>query len=89
MFRVGCRSIDMSNSFSVEVWCVILKETEMALQVQQAIHGRHEKSDPVWIPRSQLDHISKKGFNKENRAHKDATITMPSWLAETKGINYR
>ena len=27
--------------------------------------------------------------NKDNPSHKDATIEMPEWLAEEKGISYK
>lgn len=63
------------------VKCVIIHRTELAMLLRQ---GTAEH----WVPRS-LCLTSILGFNKDNPMHKDATIEMPEWLAEEKGLSYQ
>ena len=62
------------------VKCIIIHRTEQAMLIRQ---GAKE----TWVPRS-LCRTSILGRNKDNPSHKDATIDMPEWLAEEKGITY-
>lgn len=69
----------------VKVKCVIIKETDAALRVSQP--GR----SAIWIPRSPLNHISKRlvdNWSGRTSGFKQATIDMPQWLAGKKGLDY-
>lgn len=61
------------------VRCRIVHETDKALLIEQGV-------TQTWIPRSQLDHISKKG--KHAKGGFEAEIEMPEWLADDKGVEY-
>lgn len=69
----------------VKVECVIIKETDMALRVSQP------GLSAIWIPRSPLNHISKRpvdNWSGRTAGFKQATIDMPLWLAEQRGLDY-
>lgn len=67
------------------VRCIILEEREISLHIEQ--EQARGATLRVWIPRSQLDHISKRGSSKTGFGV-DATIEMPEWLANDKGLDY-
>lgn len=67
------------------VECIILEEREKSLHVRQE-QPRGGNVD-VWLPRSQLEHISKDGKDKET-GHVKARIEMPEWLADQNNLNY-
>lgn len=62
------------------VRCVIIHRTENAMLIRQGVKE-------FWVPRS-LCRTSILGFNKDNPSRRDATVEMPEWLAEEKGIDY-
>jgi hypothetical protein len=83
--QLDCESVliqilnHMSSEETAKVKCVILEERRLAIQIEQK-QGRNSKI-VVWIPRSQIQHVSRqKGY--------PTTIELPEWLAEEKGLNY-
>jgi hypothetical protein len=68
----------------VTVRCTIIEERELALCVEQSQAGQAGSGAfriSVWLPRSQLYHISRReeAMNSE--------IAMPQWLAVAKGLD--
>lgn len=61
----------------VRVTCTLLSETPAAIRVEQ-------DGVAVWVPRSQLMHISKKPVGENGR--QIAEVDMPRWLAEAKEL---
>lgn len=62
----------MTKSDIIDIECMILSETTMAVNVD------HGGDKACWLPKSQIE-IELLGKGK-------ATITLPQWLAEEKGI---
>ena len=62
----------------VTVRCTIIEEREMSLWIEQK-QARNGKLQ-VWIPRSPLNHISKR------EGEMASTIEMPEWLCIAKGL---
>lgn len=73
------------NSEPARVRCIILEERDISLCIEQA--QARGSTLRVWLPRSQLEIISKKGSSKTGFGV-DATIEMPEWLANDKGLDY-
>ena len=71
---------DYPNPVLVIVECIIERETEKALLVQQ-------DGVTVWIPRSQCSHISKRP-HPNSFSLRLGKITLPEWLAEDKNLIY-
>jgi len=65
------------NKSTVQVSCILIQDRPMALLISQ-------DEIEVWVPRSLLEHISKRnnGFLVELK------VDMPEWLANEKGLNY-
>lgn len=66
---------------SAKFRCRILEEREKAIRVKQEIHNRGVVE--CWIPRSQIDHISKL---PDGQPGIPATITASEWIMEQKGL---
>jgi hypothetical protein len=63
-----------------QVKCTILDDSRAtALQIEQR-QARGGKL-VVWIPRSQVEHISKR------KGHMNTTLEIPLWLVESKGLD--
>jgi hypothetical protein len=62
-----------------KIRCTIIEEREMSLWIEQK--QPRGGTLRVWIPRSPLDHISKR------EGEMTSTIEMPEWLAEAKGLD--
>ncbi len=75
----------MSDREPAFVRCIILEEREISLHIQQDQARGGEVR--CWIPRSQIDHISKKGKNA--KGDMEAEIEMTEWIAEQKGLDYK
>jgi hypothetical protein len=65
---------------SAKVRCIILRETEKAIQIRQQQPNR--EAVEAWIPRSQCDHISKMPDGNVVRG----TVTMRTWLADKHNL---
>lgn len=66
---------------SAKFKCRIIDETDGAIKVRQEIPNRHALE--TWVPRSQIDHISKLPDGKPGIP---ATITCADWIIDKKGI---
>jgi len=71
----------MSNE-PIKIRCWIAGSTDKAYQVSKTPQDRSHIL--VWIPRSQLEHVSKEPAKPGE--WQEATITMPLWLAEDKDL---
>ena len=58
----------------------LLRETEKARQYSKLDPERHliEDSDRVWIPKSIIEHTTKRGHEHE--------VTLPDWFIEKEGL---
>ena len=65
------------NKSTVRVNCILIQDRPMALLILQ-------DEIEVWIPRSLLEHISK----RDNGFLVELKVDMPEWLAEEKGLDY-
>lgn len=76
----------------VKVKCLLVERRELSINIRQIQAIRRGSTRTigmeVWIPRSQVDHIIVYGTNKDDPSVKDATITIPEWLAEEKRLDY-
>lgn len=66
-----------SRNELVDLTLALLAETELAILVSD--DGTEKKA--VWVPRSQveIERLKPSGSN-------EAIVTMPSWLAQSKGL---
>lgn len=70
----------MSGRELCQVKCTIIddsRDTSLQIEQRQARGGKLV----VWIPRSQIEHISKRAGDM------NTTIEMPLWLVESKGLD--
>ena len=70
----------MSDRDHASIPCRIIEERPKALRIEQA-------GSEVWIPRSVCKCISK--HEDHPKGGRRATIEMPWWLAEEKGLEER
>jgi hypothetical protein len=64
----------------VTVRCTIIEERELALCIEQS--QARGGSLRVWMPRSQLEHISKRQGTMNSK------LEVPEWLCIAKGLDY-
>jgi hypothetical protein len=70
----------MSGSELCQVKCTIIDDSrDTALQIEQ--RQARDSKVVVWIPRSQVEHISKRP------GHMNTIIEMPLWLVEAKRLD--
>jgi hypothetical protein len=67
----------MSNRDYASIPCRIIEERPLSLRVEQA-------GSEFWLPRSQVKCISR--HEDHPKGGRRATIEMPWWLAEEKGL---
>jgi hypothetical protein len=71
----------MARSSLIDIDVQIMDEREKAIAVADGSIEATERGERIkwfWLPRSQIEIIS--------RDENDATITLPRWLAEEKGL---
>ena len=63
----------------VDVSVMIRAETDKAILVSEGINGPDGKEIRHWLPRSQIE-------IDPNMGDDGATVTLPRWLCEEKGL---
>ncbi len=66
----------------VKVKGILLRETELALEIQQTI-ADGQAWHRAWIPRGQCHHISKRLTTEDTV---EAVVELPEWLADAKEL---
>lgn len=72
------------NEETVKVRCWLIEEREKAILISMLPPDKNVEHFNIWLPRSQLEHISKEPAL--SNGWRECIITMPLWLAENKKL---
>lgn len=68
----------------MRIICYEISGTDKAMLVSMLPKSRDPSPEGVWVPRSQIEHVTR--HPEEPGEWRKIEITIPEWLAEKKGF---